>query len=184
MRTTSLVLGGIAGFAGLIEATFFWFVGSILGEGTPYGMAVLALLGLVGAVLAKHRPRACALLESVAGIGLLADGHPILGSAFGAATLLCLASLKTSPLPDRMEDAAQGDVASAFTVLGMAGLAIVAGIALPVVGLLLLGAALSGGSAHDGGGVVHALTLVITISIALGFALLAVRARPRRKSHG
>jgi hypothetical protein len=175
MRTTSLLLGGIAGFLGLIEATFFWLVDAIIGGGdSPFVTAGFSLLGLVGAALAKHRPRACAALESTAGVGLLAGGHLILGCPLLAAAVLCLASLKTSPLPDRTESPVRADAASALTVLGMAGLAIVAGLALPILGLLLLGLALSGGSAD--GGVVHTLTLAVTIPIVLGFALLGLRA--------
>lgn len=179
MRTTSLLLGGIAGFLGLVEATFSGLIDAMLGDRIPFVTAAFALVGLIGATLAKHRPRACAALESIAGVGLLAGGHLILGGLLIAACVLCLASLKTSPLPDRTETPVRADAASTFTVLGVTGLAIVAGLALPILGLLILGVALSGGSAHDGGGVVNALTLTIGISIVLGFALLVFRARRR-----
>ena len=179
MRTTSLLLGGIAGFLGLVEATFSGLIDAMLGDRIPFVTAAFALVGLIGATLAKHRPRACAALESIAGVGLLAGGHLILGGLLIAACVLCLASLKTSPLPYRTETPVRADAASTFTVLGVTGLAIVAGLALPILGLLILGVALSGGSAHDGGGVVNALTLTIGISIVLGFALLVFRGRRR-----
>ena len=181
MRTTSLLLGGIAGFLGLVEATFSGLIDAMLGDRIPFVTAAFALVGLIGATLAKHRPRACAALESIAGVGLLAGGHLILGGLLIAACVLCLASLKTSPekIGDMLREIVRADAASTFTVLGVTGLAIVAGLALPILGLLILGVALSGGSAHDGGGVVNALTLTIGISIVLGFALLVLRARRR-----
>lgn len=176
MRKTSLLLGGIAGFLGLIEATFNGLIDALLGDHLPLATAAFSLLGLVAAALAKHRPRASAALESVAAVGLLADGHLILGGALVAAAGLCVVSLKTSPLPDRPEGAVRADVASAFTVLGMTGLAIFAGLALPILGLLILGLALSGGSVGGGDGVVNALTSVIAVSTVLGFVLLVFRA--------
>ena len=176
MRKTSLLLGGIAGFLGLIEATFNGLIDSLVGDGVPYFTATFALLGLVGAVFAKHRPRACAALESVGGVGLLAEGHLILGGALVAAAGLCLVSLRTTPLPDPTEAPVQADVSSAFTVLGVAGLAIVAGLGLPFLGLLILGLALSGGSLDGGGGVVHVLALTIAVSTVLGFGLLVRKA--------
>jgi hypothetical protein len=174
MRTSSLLLGGIAGFLGLIEAAFFWLLDPLLGGGTPYATAALSLLGLLGSSLAKHRPRACAALEAIAGVGLLAGGHWILGSALVAACGFSLASLRTSPTPEPRQSVGRADAASAATVLGMAGLAIVAGVALPILGLVILGAALSGGSADNG--VLHGLTLTVTIPVLLGFAILALRA--------
>ena len=178
MRTTSLLLGGIAGFLGLVEAAFSGLIDALFGDGLPYVTAGFALVGLSGAALAKHRPRESAALESIAGVGLMAEAHLILGAALLAAAVLGLASLKTSPLPDRTQQLVRADAASAFTVLGMAGLAIVAGLALPILGLLILGVALSGGSL-DGGGVVQMLTLTSGISIVLGFVFLVLRASRR-----
>jgi len=179
MRATSLLLGGLAGFLGIIDAVFSGLINSLFGDGFPLAMAACALVGLVGATLAKHRPRASAVLESIAGVGLLADGHPILGGPLLVASALCLISLKTSPLPDRAEKPIRADAASAFTVVGVAGLAIVAGLGLPILGLVILGAALSGGSAGGGGGVVEGLTLTVAVSALLGLALLAYRAARR-----
>jgi hypothetical protein len=179
VRTTSLLLGGIAGFLGLIEAAFSGLIDAMFGDGLPYVTAAFALLGLVGAVLAKHRPRVSVALQSIGGVGLMAETHLILGAALVAAAVLCLTSLKTSPLPDRTNGPVRADASSAFTVLGVAGLAIVAGLALPILGLLIVGAALSGGSVDGGGDVIHLLTLTIGVSIVIAFALLVLRARRR-----
>jgi hypothetical protein len=144
MRIASLVLGGIAGFMGLAWATFLGLVDSLTSTGPPLALGAFALIGLVGASLARHRLRASILLESSAGIGLLAGDHVLLGGLFLAATLPALLSLRRSQPGERAVGATKADAASAFTVFGITGVAVVAGLLLPVVIFLLVAAALSG----------------------------------------
>ena len=144
MRIASLILGGIAGFTGLAWATFLWLVGSWTSTGTPLAPGVFALIGLIGASFARHRLRVCAVLEAIAGVGLLAGEHFFLGSLFLGATVLALVALGRSQPGERLEGAARADATSAFTVAGVTGVALVAGFLLPVVLLLIVVSALSG----------------------------------------
>jgi hypothetical protein len=140
-----LLLGGSAGFLGLVWAAFWWLVDSVTGSGAfPVAMGSFALLGLVGASLAKHRPRVCAGLESLAGIGLLATGHFLLGSPILAAATLALASLRTAPPAETTGATLRTDARSALSVVGLTGVAVVSGFLLPVILLLVVVAALSG----------------------------------------
>lgn len=74
MRSAALLLGGVAGFLGIVEAAFDGVVDSVTGGVSPDDarLFALAVTGLVGAVFARRRPGFCAGLELVAGVGLLA----------------------------------------------------------------------------------------------------------------
>ena len=144
MRIASLILGGIAGFMGLAWTTFLWLVGSWLSTGTPLVPGVFALIGLIGASYARHRLRVCVVLESIAGVGLLAGEHFLLGSLFLGATALALVALGRSQPEERLEGASRADATSAVTVAGVTGVAVVAGFLLPVVVVLIVLSALSG----------------------------------------
>jgi hypothetical protein len=144
MRTASLILGGIAGFMALAWATLMAFVDSLTGTGLPLALGTFALIGLVGASLARHRLRVCVALEAIAGVGLLAGDHLFPGSLFLGATLLALVALGRSRPGEPSEGVARADAASAFSVVGVAGVAVLAGLALPAIIFLVVAAELSG----------------------------------------
>ena len=144
MRTAAMIVGGAAGFMGLAWAAFLWQIGSWTSTGIAYAPGAFALIGLVGASLARHRLRTCIVLEASAAVGLLSGGHIFLGSLFGGAVLVALASLWRSPPVERSEGAARADAASAFTVVGVTSVAVVAGLLLPFVILLAILGSLSG----------------------------------------
>jgi hypothetical protein len=144
MRTASMILGMTAGFMGLAWATFLGLIDSWTSTGLSVAPGVLALIGLIGASLARHRPRACAVLEAAAGVGLLAGGHLFFGSLFLGATLLALAGLARSQPGEELAGSTRADAVSAFKVVGVGGVAVVTGLLLPVVLLLVVLAALSG----------------------------------------
>jgi hypothetical protein len=144
MRKASLIVGMVAGFMGLAWAAFLWLIDSWTSTGVSVAPGAFALVGLVGASLARHRPRACVALESAAGVGLLAGGHIFLGSPFLGAALLALVGLARSQPAERPEARARADAASVFKVVGVGGVAVVAGLLLPFALLMVVVAALSG----------------------------------------
>jgi hypothetical protein len=144
MRTASLLLGGIAGFMGLAWATFVGLVDALTSTGLPLALGAFALIGLVGASLARHRLRACVVLEAIAGVGLLAGDHIFLGILFIGATLLALVALGRSQPGERSDGVVRRDAAAAFSVVSLTGVAVLTGLALPVVIFLVVAAELSG----------------------------------------
>ncbi|MCK9629450.1 MAG: hypothetical protein M0R37_12780 [Bacteroidales bacterium] len=79
MRTTALVLGIVGGVFGIIAGLIAMAVGGVgvAAEADGGGMVtvlglvavMLAVAGIVGGALAHRSPRACALLELIAGVG-------------------------------------------------------------------------------------------------------------------
>jgi hypothetical protein len=175
MRSTTLFLGGIAGFLAVGYAAFSGLVDSIGGSVTSGDVLTffLGALGLVGAVFARRRPGFCAGCVIVGGVGLLAQRHSVLGVPMLAAAVLAGISIRVSP-PAARAESVRGDAASAVTALAVAGLGLVAGAALLVLAALVAVLALSGGSASGG---VSALFLIPVGCLVAAVALLTRRAR-------
>jgi hypothetical protein len=176
LRSAALFLGGIAGFLAVGEAAFDALIDSLLGSGTSDDAHTLVFgaIGLVGVAFAKRRPLLCAGCEIVAGVGLLADHHPILGAPMLAGAVLAAVTIRTPRPGESTGRTVRADLACAITALGVLGLALVAGGALFFLGLLTLAVALSGGSAS---GVPGTLVLILGGCVAVALSLLVRRAR-------
>jgi hypothetical protein len=151
-------------------------VDSLLSSSTSQDVRLFAFaaVGLVGGVFAKRRPFFCAGSELIAGIGLLAGRHPVLGALMLAGALLALVSTRTAePAETAPARGARADVASGLTALGVVGLALV-GAALLLIAVVLLAIGSLGGSTAGAGAVVLTLALIAG-AVALG--LLVRRAR-------